>query len=133
MPRRSSPGQPKISRRPTASDRARRQQSRRMQAAQIDQTPLHREKTALAEPNDPLVSGQSGDNVNEIGGTTTSKMSVAQYNEQIKLDKFKVSDQPDFLQKEEDDSDIDSVQSKFFPLIKSPYYNLYFRKSFQNT
>ena len=110
MPRRSSPGQPKIPRRPTASERARRQKSRRMQAECIDETPLVREKPSTSTKPDPLMPGHSGDN---IGETTTSKLSIAQYNDQIKLnDAFKVTDQPDFLVNDNDDDDIDNVQSK---------------------
>ena len=47
MPRRS-PGQPKIRPKPTASDRARRQRTRLMQAQQVDSEQLLREK-----PNEP--------------------------------------------------------------------------------
>ena len=81
-----------------------------MQAEQIDETPLVREKQSASDQPDPLMPGHSGDN---IGDTTTSKLSVAQYNEQIRIEPFKVTDQPDFLLNENEDEDIDNVQRKY--------------------
>ena len=80
-----------------------------MQAERVDQTPLVREKPSTSKPTEPLMPGHSGDN---IGDTTTSKLSVAQYNEQIRIEPFKVTDQPDFLVNENEDEDIESVQRK---------------------
>ena len=99
MARRSSPGQPKISRRPTASDRARRQRTRRMEASQLDQAPMIREKTTdqPSHISESPCAGHSGGDVNEIGVNTTAKLSVSQYNTKVALGTFKVSDQPQFL------------------------------------
>ena len=111
---RRSPGQPKIPRRPTASDRARRQRTRlnrTMQATQIDQEPLVTDVKA-SEPAMSLATGNSGQ-VNDIGESTTEKLSIQEYNEKIKLDKFAVSDQPQFLEEEDEDTDVDQVQRKF--------------------
>ena len=82
MPRRS-PGQSKLKLRPTASDRARRQRSRRMIAENVDSEHLMREKPSNV---DTLVPGQSG-NMNDIGSNTTNtKLTVKDYQEQVQIE-----------------------------------------------
>ena len=63
---------------------------------------------------DPLVAGYSGGNVNDIGDSTTGKISIAEYNKEVKIDSFKVNNQAQFLAEEQEDDDIDQVQSKSY-------------------
>ena len=114
MPRRSSPGQRKISRRPTASDRARRQRTRRMQAESLDTQPFTCEKPTSSTTPDPLVPGQSGDVSEEIGTSTTkTKMSIQQYQQDIQLEPFQVNNQPQFLESDTEMTEIDQVKGIF--------------------
>ena len=84
-----------------------------MQASQIDQTPLVRDKTMdQANIIDPLVAGHSGGDVNDIGDSTTGKLTIDEYNKKVKIDSFKVNNTAQFLAEEQDDDDIDQVQSK---------------------
>ena len=83
-----------------------------MQASQLDQTPLVRNKQASHTTVDPIITGHSGGDVNDIGDTTTSKMSVKEYNDKVKIDKFAVKETPEFLEPDQDDADIDHVQRK---------------------
>ena len=110
MPRRS-PGQPKIRPKPTASDRARRQRTRLMQAQQVDSEQLLREK-----PNEPkgdlmIVTGQSGDTSDGLTGQTQSKaISIEEYKNDVQLEGFAVSDQPKFFASDNETDDIAQVQ-----------------------
>ena len=115
MARRSSPGQPKIPRRPTASERSRRQRARKMQAQQLDQEVLVREKPSepTIEAENDIVAGHSGTLETNIGDSTTQKISIDDYKKNVQIDNFKVSDQPQFLASDNEDADIDEVQSKF--------------------
>ena len=83
-----------------------------MQAAEIDQSPLLREKPSTSTETGPLVTGHSGGDVNEIGEDTTSKLTIDEYKEQVQLDGFKVADTPKFIDSGPEDEDIDHVQSK---------------------
>lgn len=112
MPRRS-PGQSKLKLRPTASDRARRQRSRRMLAENVDSEHLVREKPSNV---DALVPGQSGD-MNDIGSNTTNtKLTVKDYKEQIQIENFEVADTPKFYASETENED-DVEQTKGIKLL----------------
>ena len=114
MPRRS-PGQSKLKLRPTASDRARRQRSRRMLAENVDSEHLVREKSSNV---DALVPGQSGD-MNDIGSNTTNtKLTVKDYQEQIQIENFEVSETPKFYASEtENEDDVEQTKGLKFSAL----------------
>jgi len=121
MPRRS-PGQPKIRPKPTASDRARRQRTRKirkMQATQVDTDQLQREKSNIA-PDPVIVAGHSGD-VNDVTEKPSNKISVEDYQKEVQLDGFDVSDTPNFLASDNENEDIDKVQGNY--TINSDFKN----------
>ena len=110
MPRRSSPGQPKVPRRPTASERARRQKSRKMQAETIDSEPLVREKPSTSAKQDALAPGHSGD-VNDIGNdTTTTKLTIDEYKEKLQPSGFQVTKEQSDFQSDTEMEDLNEVQ-----------------------
>ena len=108
---RRSPGQPKIPRqKPTASDRARRQRTRRqMQAESVDNATFQREKPSSSMQPDPLVTGHSGD-VNQIGTSTTKKMSLEEYQKEVQVEGFNVTDGPAYYASEDETNDVANVQ-----------------------
>ena len=84
-----------------------------MQAETIDDAPLTREKSNTLPTPDPIVSGHSGGDVNDIGDNTTSKLTIAEYNEKVNIGTFEVSETPGFADSDNDDADIDHVQSEY--------------------
>ena len=107
MPRRS-PGQSKLKLRPTASDRARRQRTRKMIADNVDSEQLIREKPSTSTDPTTLMPGQSGDDIDNTI-TTTTKLTVQNYQKDIQLEGFQVEDQPNTFYASENEND-DDVQ-----------------------
>ena len=113
MPRRS-PGQPKIRPKPTASDRARRQRTRKirkMQATHVDTDQLQRGKPTTISPEPAIIAGHSGD-VNDVAEKPNNKISVEDYQKEVQLDGFDVSDTPKYFASDTENEDIDKVQGK---------------------
>ena len=111
MPRRS-PGQPKIRPKPTASDRARRQRTRKtrkMQATLVDNEQLQRDKSTTSATDPVIVAGHSGD-VNDVVKKPGNKLSVNDYQKEIQLDGFEVSNTPKYFASDTENEDIDKVQ-----------------------
>ena len=126
MPRRS-PGQPKIRPKPTASDRARRQRTRKiktMQAQQIDSETLVREKQV---PTVPVIeaghSGDVSDTNTPVSTPNVTKLSVKNYQEEVQLGQFEVTEAPKFFASDTEMDDIEKVQGTFTDIDCKNHYN----------